>query len=133
MSVVFLALSACVMWKTVGGFRIDGFVHDVLTNEPVEGVYIAVHYSAYGPTGDNSKTLSSTTTDTFGGFVIDQPKTKLVGGTGGLAGEISEWPSMRFSKRGYCSKHFHFVVEPSIDQYQNMQVLLSKKVDGKCT
>lgn len=124
-------LSGCVSTRTVGGFEISGEVVDYDSGQPIEGVRVRAHFSAVGPFGNNSRSLASTTTDNKGKFSVIIPETRLWGGTGGLAGYIDEWPSIKYSKEGYCISGIS-LFEPSHKKYQGMKLRLQEKVSGGC-
>ena len=125
------SLIGCVSTKVVGGYDVYGVVIDKNTDEPIEGVSVSAHFSAIGPVSDNSEVLAKAYTDSRGKFRMTVPKTRLWGGSGGLAGSVSEWPSVRYSKVGYCGMR-SFFIEPSLPKYQDMVLKLEEKGKGDC-
>ncbi len=124
-------LSGCVSTRIVGGYEIFGEVVDYDSGQPIEGVRVGAHFSAIGPFSNNSRILVSATTDSKGIFSLVVPETRLWGGSGGLAGYIGEWPTIKYTKEGYCISGTSFI-EPSLKKYQGMKLRLQEKVSGGC-
>ena len=126
-----LILAGCTAYKTVGGYTIYGQVIDSITLQPIEGVRVSSRFEAVSMYSNNTEVVASTITDVHGAYTMQIPKSRLWGGTGGLSGYISEYPSISYFKHGYC-RSTSFYLEPELSKYQGAVTKLEKSINGKC-
>jgi hypothetical protein len=104
-------LSSCIALKRVGQYPVTGTVVDWCTGAPVEGATVFLRYSGVsvfsGPIEVNGEPVL---TNELGQFYIAPKSMTLIGGSGGLAGEIRKWPTVISYKaglgRGQIDKYF---------------------------
>ena len=89
-------LSGCIIVpKRVGDYPVTGTVVDSCTGAPVEGATVFLRYggvSAYS--GAVEVDGEPVLTDVLGKFYIPPKRLTLMGGIGGLSGEIRKWPTV---------------------------------------
>jgi hypothetical protein len=95
------SLSSCISPKRVGWYPVTGTVVDRCTRAPVQGATVFLRYSGVsffsGPVQIDGEPVL---TNEVGQFYIPPKSMTLIGGSGGLAGEIRKWPAVTFYKAG---------------------------------
>ncbi|THB73905.1 MAG: hypothetical protein D6B25_14390 [Desulfobulbaceae bacterium] len=129
--IVLPLLAGCVTYKRIGGYEIYGLVIDSISLKPVAGVDVSARYEAVSMYGNHSEILVSGVTGDDGRFKMSVPKTTKWGGTGGLSGYVSEWPSLHYTKEGYCKMSVSFK-DPTIKKYQDIELKLRSKDGTNC-
>lgn len=104
-----LLCGCIIITKKVEAIHVSGNVIDKLSNKPVEGAVVYLHYGATSLWGDHSKSMGHTLTNNDGYFNITVEDVRLWGGTGGgIDGNISDYPSVAIKKKGY-NLHFYTI------------------------
>jgi hypothetical protein len=94
-------LSSCISPKRVGWYPVTGTVVDRCTRAPVNGATVFLRYSGVSFfSGEVQVDGEPVLTNELGQFYIPPKSQTLIGGSGGFAGEIQEWPIVTFYKAG---------------------------------